>query len=60
MELVKIRDIRNGAIIEVKKTLLGDYIGTGRFELYEEKKDIKKEEKPVQDSFRETDAKYRY
>ena len=31
MELVKIKDKTNGAVIEVKKSLAGDYIGTGKY-----------------------------
>lgn len=37
MDKVKIRDIKTGAIKEVKKSLAGDFIGTGKFELVEEK-----------------------
>lgn len=29
---VKIKDKTNGAIIEVKKSLVADYIGTGKYE----------------------------
>ena len=42
METVKIKDIKTGAIKVVKKSLASDYIGTGKFILFEEKK----EEKP--------------
>ncbi len=42
MEKVKIKDIKTGAIKEVKKSLAGDYIGTHQFVLLEESK---KEEK---------------
>ena len=53
MEKVKIIDKKTGAVKEVKKSLASDYIGTGKFELYQEpvekKKDFKfkieKEEK---------------
>ena len=45
MEKIKIQDIRNGAIKEVKKALAGDFIGTGNFKLYEENKVIKEEPK---------------
>lgn len=38
MELVKIKDKSNGAIITVKKSLASDYIGTGKFEIYKEEK----------------------
>lgn len=41
MEKVKIKDIKTGAIKDVKKSLAGDFIGTGKFELVEEKKQIK-------------------
>lgn len=37
MEKIKIQDIKTGAVKEVKKVLAGDYLGTGRFKLYEEK-----------------------
>ena len=40
---VKIKDKVTGATKEVKKALAGDYLGTGKFELVEEKK---QEEKP--------------
>lgn len=39
MDLVKIKDKSNGAIITVKKSLAGDYIGTGKFEPYKEEKE---------------------
>lgn len=35
-EKVKIKDKETGAIKEVKKSLAGDYIGTGKFVLVEE------------------------
>lgn len=38
MDKVKIIDKKTGAIKEVKKSLAGDYIGTGNFEIYEETK----------------------
>ena len=38
MEKVKIKDIKTGAIKEVKKSLAGDYVGTGKFILVEDKK----------------------
>ena len=38
MEKIKIQDVKTGAVKEVKKTLAGDYIGTGRFQMYEEPK----------------------
>lgn len=38
MEIVKIKDKKTGAIKEVKKSLAGDYIGTGKFELVDNKK----------------------
>lgn len=39
---VKIKDIKTGAIYEVKKSLASDYIGTGDFELVEDEKQEKK------------------
>ena len=44
METVKVKDIKTGVEKEVKKTLAGDYIGTGKFVLVEEEK--KEPEKP--------------
>lgn len=42
VELVKIKDVKTGAIMEVKKSLASDYIGTQRFTLCNEKsKDVK-------------------
>ena len=41
METVKIKDIKTGAVKEVKKSLAGDYVGTGKFVLVEEK-EVKK------------------
>ena len=38
MELVKIQNIKTGVIKEVKKSLASDFIGTGEYKLYEEKK----------------------
>ena len=38
MDKVKIKDIKTGAIKEVKKSLAGDYVGTGKFVLVENKK----------------------
>lgn len=37
MDKVKIKDIKTGAIKEVKKSLASDFIGTKKFELYDEK-----------------------
>ena len=48
MEKIKIQDKKTGAVKEVKKSLAGDYIGTGNFVLYIEKK---QESKP-KNSFR--------
>ena len=42
MEKVKIKDTKTGAIKEVKKSLAGDYIGTGKFVLVDENKEAKK------------------
>lgn len=44
MEKIKIQDIKSGAVKEVKKALAGDYIGTGKFKIYEEKS-VKEEPK---------------
>lgn len=55
MELVKLKDKKTGAIIEVKKSLAGDYIGTGKYEVYEEKK---QEVKPIET--KKTNDEYRY
>ena len=42
VELVKIKDVKTGAIMEVKKSLASDYIGTQRFTLCNEKdKDVR-------------------
>ena len=38
MEKVKIKDKKTGAIKEVKKSLAGDYVGTGKFVLVDEQK----------------------
>lgn len=35
---VKVKNIKTGVIKEVSKSLAGDYVGTGEFELYQEKK----------------------
>jgi hypothetical protein len=37
MDKVKIKDIKTGAIKEVKKSLAGDFIGTGKFVLVDDK-----------------------
>lgn len=50
MELVKIKDKTNGAVIEVKKSLASDYIGTGKYIAVIPEKEIKKasvEEEPI-------------
>lgn len=44
MNKVKIKNIKTGAITEVKKTLADDFIGTGDFILLEEKFETKVEE----------------
>lgn len=41
MDKVKIKDIRTGAIKEVKKEIAGDFIGTGNFEMVYEDKESK-------------------
>lgn len=38
MDKVKIKDKRTGATKEVKKSLAGDFVGTGNFVLIENKK----------------------
>ena len=43
MDKVKIKDITTGVIKEIKKSLAGDFIGTGKFTLVEEKSKPKKE-----------------
>jgi len=45
MRETKIRNIKTGAIMLVKKSLAGEYIGTGDFEIYQEENLVKKEEK---------------
>ena len=42
METIKIKDKSNGAIIEVKKSLASDYIGTGKYVAVVEEKEIQK------------------
>ena len=42
METVKIINKKNGVIKTVKKSLASDYIGTGKFEMYVEKKQTEK------------------
>ena len=37
MDKVKVKDIKTGAIKEVKKSLAGDYVGTGNFVLVDNK-----------------------
>lgn len=49
MDKVKIKDIKDGTIKEVKKELADDYIGTGKFVLVEDKP--QQEEKKI-NSFR--------
>ena len=41
MEKVKVKDIKTGATKEIKKSLAGDYVGTGKFVLVNEKKETK-------------------
>ena len=48
MDKVKIKNIKTGAVTEVKKALADDYIGTGDFVLLEEKEQIK----PKNNTFR--------
>lgn len=40
MEKIKIKDIKTGAVKEVNKSLAGDYVGTGKFEVLKEKEKI--------------------
>ena len=40
MEKVKVKDIRTGVVKEVKKSLAGDYVGTGNFEIVNEKEKV--------------------
>lgn len=51
MEKVKIKNIKTGAVTEVKKALADDFIGTGDFVLFEEKKEVE-EIKPKNVGFR--------
>ena len=44
MERVKVINKKTGAVKEIKKALAGDYIGTGEFEMYLEKKQESKPE----------------
>ena len=39
MEKVKIKDIKTGAIKEVNKSLAGDFVGTGKFIIVENKRE---------------------
>ena len=41
MDKVKIKNIKTGAITEVKKALADDFIGTGDFVILENKEEIK-------------------
>lgn len=49
MNKVKIKDVKSGAIMEVKESLVADYVGTGRFVIA---KEAKEEAKPKNNSFR--------
>jgi len=57
MELVKLKDKTNGAVIEVKKTLAADYIGTGRYKIAEDKP-VVKENKPIPE-YKPKEKKYK-
>ena len=46
MEKIKIKNIKTGATKEVKKSLAGDYVGTGEFVLVDNK-EIKEAKKPT-------------
>ena len=50
MEKVKVKDKITGAVKDIKKSLAGDYVGTGKFVLVDEKKH--EEIKPKNNSFR--------
>lgn len=50
METVKVKDKSTGAVKEIKKSLAGDYIGTGKFVIVEDKKF--ENIKPKNNSFR--------
>ena len=58
MELVKLKDKTNGAVIEVKKSLAADYIGTGRFEIAKDKKPVVEEAKPIPE-YKPKEKKYK-
>lgn len=41
MDIVKVKDVRTGAVKEVKKEIAGDFVGTGNFVIVDEKKENK-------------------
>lgn len=45
MEKVKVKDIKTGAIKEVNKALVGDFVGTGDFVVVEENEKEEKQPK---------------
>ena len=47
MEKIKVKDIKTGAIKEVKKSLAGDYVGTGNFIIVEKEEEKKYDYKEV-------------
>lgn len=53
MEKVKIKDIKTGAIKEVNATLAGDYVGTGKFVVVEDKKKLEFEKPTFSKNSRE-------
>lgn len=54
---VKIRNVKTGAIEEVKTILASDYVGTGDFEIYVEKKE-KKEDKEQKEAIKKNSFKF--
>lgn len=41
MEKVLVKDIKTGAVKEIKKSLAADYVGTGKFVIFEKKEEVK-------------------
>ena len=40
MNKVKIKDVKTGVVKEVEQFLASDYVGTGKFEIYSETKEV--------------------
>lgn len=40
MNKVKIKDVKTGVVKEVEQSLASDYVGTGKFEIYSETKEV--------------------